>query len=364
MTLDGPQETRIPPQELDPNCVSCMYEQHERLEATARMLGVRYQSDAVLDQLKRQWPFPTHPKPCKRHLSNVLEAPPSDETTRMRAVRVPETPPANTGKVHPPRQSALSRPLSVGQAPEQHHIRASLPSGDLRAIRESGRNQWRMTGPLVPSESGKYAVPAWLLGATNSTPLFAKPQPLTIHKQQCPDCVGGTVYEPDGSFAPCARCKRTGWIEPEAKPDASVVAERYRLMAPPADRAAPAPLAAQPPQTGAMPALPAPPARKLNSGEFPMMNAALLRVSDALQRLMAWYVAFRTEAPPYVHDEIKTLGTLADNISTMSEGCSRAQALHLQGIASSLRWASEYLHRAEQDILTLSKDVEEARNAS
>ena len=353
MTLDGPQETRIPPQELDPNCVSCMYEQHERLEATARMLGVRYQSDAVLDQLKRQWPFPTHPKPCKRHLSNVLEAPPSDETTRMRAVRVPETPPANTGKVHPPRQSALSRPLSVGQAPEQHHIRASLPSGDLRAIRESGRNQWRATGPLVPSESGKHAVPGWLLGATNSAPLFPKPQPLLIHKQQCPDCVGGTYYEPDGTFGPCANCQGTGWIQPQPKTDPGLAAERYRLMAPPAERAAPMALSEQPPQTGAMPALPAPTPRKLSSGEFPSLNAAMLRVMRGQAQLGAMREPFCAEVQPWAHHLASDAQSLADNVRMANDGLPREVELFWLNVENALRLVAEYAERIERDLRAL-----------
>ena len=369
MALDGQQETADPLPKEDPNCVSCVYAHNERMEATARMLGARYEDDLVLKGLK--WDFPRHPKPCPKHLTGVLESPPREETTRMRAIRdVPAAPkpPAATdsaAKVHPPRHSALSRPL-IGQPPEQHLTRASLPSGDLRAIRETGRNNWRATGPLTPGTSGKQDVPGWLLGATNSTPLFAKPQPLIIHKQQCPDCVGGTVYEPDGTFAQCARCKGSSWIEPQPKTDPNLVADRYRLMMPPAEREAarPLPVTAQPPATGAMPAVPAQSVYKLNSGEFPLMNAALLRVSDSLQRLLAWYVAFRTEAPPAVHEEIRTWGTIADNIMTMSEGCARNQALHLQGIASSLRWAIEYLHRAEQDMLSLPKEVEEKRNAS
>ena len=331
MTLDGHQERPNPLPE-DQNCVSCVYAHNERIEATARMLGQRYEQDAVLKGLK--WDFPRHPKPCKQHLT-VIDAPPRDETTRMRAQRPPVAPPANTGKVHPPRDRALSRPLN-GQPPEHHLIRASLPSGDLRAMHEATRNQWRPTGPLVPSESGKQEVPGWLLGATNSAPLFAKPQPLTIHKQQCPECVGGTFYEPDGTFGPCANCQGTGWIQPQPKPDASVVADRYRLMMPPAERAAPMALSEQPPQTGAMPAI-------TDTTPHAFQDAALLEKARERKRL-----ELHATMQTWAHWQIAEAQTHADNVRYLSQGLERAEELIGEMIEHDCCMMAECAKRIEQ----------------
>ena len=352
MALDGHRETATPAPK-DENCVSCVYEQNAEIEATARMLGERYDNDKVQEALK--WKFPRHPKPCAHHAQTI--GMPMDQTTRMRAVRVVQAPPANTGQVQSPRyQGAVSRPLNAGQPPEGHLLKGSLPSGDLRAIRESARNQWRLTGPLKPSESGKHEVPAWLVGATNSTPLFAKPQPMAIHKEKCPDCVSGTVYEPDGSFGPCAHCQGTGWVQPQPKPDASLVAERYRLMAPPADRAAPQPLAEQPQHTGAMPSVPAQPAQKLNSGEFPTLNAAMLRVMRGQAQLADILSAFRAEVMPWSHQYTNEALSLADNIRLAAEGLPREIELRLTGIENRLRLLAEYSEQVERDLRGLPQE--------
>ena len=85
------------------------------------------------------------------------------------------------------------------------------------------------------------------------------------------------------------------------------------------------------------------------------------RIMQGLEQLSSWGHAFRSEAPPVLHQEAEMLITLADNMRYYSENLAHEQALYWHGVESAIRFAAEYLYRAEHDTLALPQ---EGRHAS
>ncbi len=345
MATDAISVTADHPPERDPNCVSCMLEHNQGIDQAIATLGAGY------EYLKAslEWRFPKNPQTCAHHRAQQGE--PRPETTRLRAVREPTESAPEEAAAATPEGAAPLPPWLAGALP-------GSPAARRNPYADASLTIFPKTGELPdPPGTPKPVAPRWLNSSEASHPLFGEPQRLPIHQEACA-CEHGLVYSLDRrTWWTCPDCKGTGWKTP--KPKASPVPEPYALMTPPAraERATPMALAEQPQGTGAMPVLPVDKRPgKLPSGEFPTLNAALLRVIRGEAQLSTLYTALRSEVPPYLHQYISDMLTLADNIRLFAEGLPREQQLLWQAVETSLRLSAEYAERGERDLRTLPQE--------